>query len=130
MPSLRLMQTGDGSWTCYNEAVREHYHNLSGAYAEANRVYGIPSELERRLETGHPVTVLDPFMGLGYNTLVCFERFCRLREERFPEARLTLVAFESDPQILAHLPQVIANSDQDDLKRFLTLFEHNIYYRI
>jgi tRNA U34 5-methylaminomethyl-2-thiouridine-forming methyltransferase MnmC len=129
MSHIELAQTRDGSWTCFNKTYEEHYHNVSGAYTEARSIYVAPTELAARLETTAELFVLDPFLGLGYNSLVCLHEFSQLKATRFPDARLTLIAIEQDPEILAHLPGAIENSGQDDLKQFLAPFEHNIYYQ-
>lgn len=126
---MQLTPTQDGSWTCFNEQVGEHYHNLHGAYSEAISIYIHPMEMAGYLAKTSHIRVVDPFFGLGYNSLACISHFLQLRATQFPEARLTLVAFERDPQILAQIPQAIRNSGQDDLKQFLPHFEHNIYYQ-
>jgi tRNA U34 5-methylaminomethyl-2-thiouridine-forming methyltransferase MnmC len=129
MSQIEFAQTQDGSWTCFNAEVHEHYHNLSGAYTEAQNIYVKPTEIEKRLQANNHIAVLDPFLGLGYNTLACMQAFEELRSTQFPQARLTVVAFEKDPEILARLPQAIQNYDPNNLKEFLARFAHNTYYQ-
>jgi tRNA U34 5-methylaminomethyl-2-thiouridine-forming methyltransferase MnmC len=129
MSPLNLVQTGDGTWTSYNPVIGEHYHNLAGALTEAQNIYIAPSRMAERLKTQDHLTVLDPFLGLGYNTFACLDQFRRLKQSQFMDARLTLIAFESDPEILAFIPRILDQPEQNDLKIFSGCFEHKIYYR-
>ncbi len=126
---IRVVETQDGSLTCFNNNVQEHYHNLSGAYHEALNVYITPAKLEERLTACKHLCILDPFFGMGYNTLACLQTFSRLRKSQFPDATLTMICCENDPEILTYLPLTIESANQDDLKQFLPLFEHKIYYQ-
>ncbi len=129
MTEYNLSPTADGSWTYFNQDIQEHYHNTTGAYTEAVEVYVKPSQIAKRLEkTGH-LTILDPFLGLAYNSLATIIHFFQLRASTFPNATLTLIAYEHDREILARIPIAIQNNNLDDLKQFLPLFEHNIYYQ-
>ncbi len=127
--TIQFVETADGTLTCFNSNVQEHYHNRSGAFTEAMQVYIEPAKVEKRLLEKDELFILDPFLGLGYNALACLDRFHHLRETAFAEKRLTLVAFESDPEILACLPHAIRSLDNDSLKSFLPAFEHKIYYQ-
>lgn len=129
MTRITQVETRDGSWTCYNPVYDEHYHNLAGALVEAQTVYVQPSGLAKHLQTHGHIRILDPFLGLGYNTLACLMEFMRLRAAQFHEATLTLVAIECDPEILAFIPDVLNQPDLNDLKQFSGVFAHNIHYQ-
>ncbi|MEZ4575312.1 MAG: hypothetical protein R2857_10430 [Vampirovibrionales bacterium] len=65
--------TGDGSITCFNEQVQEHYHNIHGALTEARAFYIAPSRFTDRYQWQTHLTLLDPFFGLGFNTLAAID---------------------------------------------------------
>ncbi len=123
------VETADGSLTCFNSEFQEHYHNLHGALQEAENLYVDSAKLEQRLERDPEVWILDPFFGLGYNTLACLKRFLEITTEKFPDARLNLLALECDPHILTMRAHVSKQSTFESLKPLLTTFEHNVYYQ-
>ncbi len=129
MSDISWYETEDGTLTCYNKAYGEHYHNRIGAFTEANGIYVRHAQLSERFNTQTRVTVLDPFFGLGYNSLAIMAEWDRLRQTQFPHACLTLIAIEMDPDILIRVPDIFKNKDLEHLKSFLPLFEHNTYYR-
>lgn len=127
--SIEWAQSQDGSWTCFNHAVQEHYHNLHGAYNEAVAIYAEPSNIAERLAKTPHIRVLDPFFGLGYNTLACMAQFWELKQTQFPEATLSVMAFEYDPEIVAMGRQIFESDSQNPLNSILTPFAHKIYYQ-
>jgi tRNA U34 5-methylaminomethyl-2-thiouridine-forming methyltransferase MnmC len=129
MSNIQLSQTRDGSWTCFNEEVGEHYHNLSGALTETTEIYVTPAQFEKRLQKTDSLCIFDPFFGLGYNTVACMQAFQQLQQSGFSGKTLEVVAIEKDPNILEFLPQVWEKYESNILKQILHALEHNIYYQ-
>lgn len=126
---MELTETRDGSWTCFNPETGEHYHNLHGALTEAVEVYVNPSCLAERLTKSPHLRLLDPFFGMGYNTLACIAAFMALRQSGFPNARLTVLAIEYDEKILAVSRALIEKGILNLAKDFSGAFVHKIYYQ-
>jgi tRNA U34 5-methylaminomethyl-2-thiouridine-forming methyltransferase MnmC len=122
---MNLITLEDGSLTCYDATLKEHYHNKVGALTEARQHYALPSQAVQRLREKVMLRILDVCFGLGYNTwatlLGLMESNCR--------GQIQVVALEQDTEILSLAPTILTQDDLVDLKPFSTLFEHNIYYQ-
>ena len=92
-----MRRSGDGSFTLYSEAYKEHYHSCrEGAFSEA-----LIKHIDPAIRYGHllgrdRVRALDICFGLGYNTLVFIWRlrqlgFTGLIEVISPELDTTLL---------------------------------------
>ena len=75
MTNLSLKRTNDGSYTIFNDALKETYHSIHGARQEALHVF---------IENGlfkmpiSPVRILEIGLGTGLNALLT----CRNKRER------------------------------------------------
>lgn len=63
---LKLIETGDGSTSFYNEELDETYHSRHGAIQEAKHVF-LKIGLEPLLATYHHIDVLEIGFGTGLN---------------------------------------------------------------
>lgn len=69
---MKLLKTEDGSFTLYNEDLRETYHSLNGALSESVHVY-IENGLKRLSSQIQPVHILEIGFGTGMNALLTME---------------------------------------------------------
>ncbi len=63
---MKLVKTDDGSFTAFNEEIKEHYHSTTGALEEAFEKHIKP------LNVLDGMKILDFCFGLGYNSFVAF----------------------------------------------------------
>ena len=110
--------TADGSLSLKEPSVKELYHNLHGAYAEAFEDYARPSffVLDRRgfaqdlAREGGRLAVIDACFGLGYNSLVLLDYL--LEQERYKQLglkELQICAIDTDHDLACDaVPRVLA----------------------
>jgi len=98
---MRPIQTQDGSWSFFSEAVEEGYHSYIGAYTEALEKYVQPTHVAEIAKQGS-LRILDVCFGLGYNTAVALEKAWASH----PEAEIHVVALENDARILAAMKTI------------------------
>jgi tRNA U34 5-methylaminomethyl-2-thiouridine-forming methyltransferase MnmC len=110
-----VVQTADGSITCFDNETGEHYHNKAGAYTEAKLNYVEPSGVIDLFRNTRKLSVLDLPFGLGYNTLVMLQQILELQSEQSMPGEIDVVGIESDANIIKVVEQVL----EDD--RFKTL---------
>jgi len=124
---LSWITTADGSLTCDFPSLKERYHNLAGAYTEANLIYVTPSNALAMINANNGnLTVMDVCFGLGYNTWVLLATCFKQATSPF---EITVYGFENDPHILTGIPNVLEDPRFNDLKFLNAAFEHNIYYQ-
>lgn len=89
---LRPIVTEDGSPTLHSEEYGEPYHNLSGAWLEAQVRYVVPCRIVDRALRG-PVRILDIGFGLGWNLAWAW----RAVREAAPRTELRITSLEKAP---------------------------------
>ena len=109
--SPRIVETADGSFTCFDPMTGELYHNRAGAIAEALTHFVKPLQLER---LSGELTVLDLPFGLGYNSFVLLENVLRSADSRLQ--KIEIVAVEKDESVL-ELVDLVLNNPQLNLLR-------------
>jgi tRNA U34 5-methylaminomethyl-2-thiouridine-forming methyltransferase MnmC len=99
---MKKVLTKDGSFTFFNEKLGEHYHSKSGAEKEAVEKFSRPSGVTELAAERDEVLILDICFGLGYNTAAAIDMI----REHNSSCRVTVYAFESDPEILSRTGEV------------------------
>jgi predicted methyltransferase len=95
-----VRRSGDGSFTLYSEAYKEHYHSCrEGAFSEALIKHIDPAIRHGDLLRRDRARALDICFGLGYNTLVFI---WRLRQQGFT-GHIEVIAPELDTALLERL---------------------------
>ena len=89
------VQTGDGSYTLYHPAFRQHFHSLSGAFEESEMKYLRPGRLAELLQNEKETTVLDVGFGLGFNASAAVSL-----AEKLQQGKLEMTSLEYDPDVL------------------------------
>ena len=131
-PHQRLFPTGDGSLSLREPHANEAYHNVAGAYGESLHCYALPAVahlLATPLPSAPTWHVADVCFGLGYNSFTFLQV---LAQQLPPQARaaLHLWVFELDESLAPCWPIILRQTYYgEDLKPFMALLEHNIYYR-
>ena len=69
MNELKLVVTGDGSDSLYNEKFDQHYHSLHGALQESMHVF-INAGLKYKQASITDISILEIGFGTGLNTLL------------------------------------------------------------
>lgn len=105
MPNFSLATTEDGSLSLHETNLDELYHNRAGAFTEAITNYVEPAMQFLKLARpgGSILRVLDSCFGLGYNSLALAN--CLASAAQF---KLEVEGIELDPDVLAVVPQVLA----------------------
>lgn len=81
---MKFVRTRDGSFTLFNETVKEHYHSISGALEEALEKHVKAIGVEDGFH------ILDFCFGLGYNSIVA----------TYGHKNLEIIGLENDLKIL------------------------------
>ncbi|MGE0201290.1 MAG: tRNA (5-methylaminomethyl-2-thiouridine)(34)-methyltransferase MnmD [Candidatus Melainabacteria bacterium] len=121
----QLIQTKDGSYTCYHRETRQHFHNMAGAFTEAFTHYvqlNNPVAVAKRIPANQqatPLRILDVCYGLGYNAWVAVTTV--LDQAPHPVC-IEVTAIENDPELVAFVAEGTRAIFSD--RRFDTLFEH------
>ncbi len=115
---LKVVETEDGTITCFDPATGELYHNKAGAYAEALANFIEPSGLLNKAANLQAVSVLDLPFGLGYNTFVLLKLIGRLPVDR-KLRQLNITFVEIDPEVMTLLPRVLADDCFASLRKDL-----------
>lgn len=89
-------RTGDGTFTLYHPAYRQHFHSLAGAQEESRKKYLEPARLAEKLASGRRIRLLDVGFGLGCNAMSAF----RLANE-IKAGTLEIISLEADPGVLS-----------------------------
>jgi tRNA U34 5-methylaminomethyl-2-thiouridine-forming methyltransferase MnmC len=105
---LQIVETDDGTITCFDEATGELYHNQAGAYAEALENFISPSGLIEKSMTAESLSVLDLPFGLGYNTFVLLQSLINLPPNHGLK-KVSIMALELDSEVMELLPRVLAD---------------------
>jgi tRNA U34 5-methylaminomethyl-2-thiouridine-forming methyltransferase MnmC len=105
---LEIVETDDGSITCFDKATGELYHNKAGAYAEALANFIRPSGLIEKSLTAESLSILDVPFGLGYNTFVFLQSLIGLPANHSLK-NVSIIGLELDPEVMQVLPRVIAD---------------------
>jgi tRNA U34 5-methylaminomethyl-2-thiouridine-forming methyltransferase MnmC len=105
MPNFSLATTEDGSLSLHENSLDELYHNRAGAFTEALTNYVEPAMqfLKLARAAGSTLTVLDSCFGLGYNSLALANFLASA-----PQFKLVVDGVELDPEVLAVVPEVLA----------------------
>lgn len=98
---MKLVQCKDGSYTYYNEEVKEWYHSLTGALKEANEKYCNPIDFKKLVKKG-TIKILDVCFGLGYNSAAAIQRVREISKECVIE----VTALEKDPKIIVNMQHI------------------------
>lgn len=95
MPTPR--QTGDGSFTLYNERYQQTYHSIHGSRTESEHVFLQGTGIARHIALQKPARVLEVGFGTGLNFLLTGDLALRHR------TRLSYWAFERELPPLVQL---------------------------
>lgn len=87
---MKLVMTKDGSYTVFNESLKEHYHSVSGALEEAFEKHVKPLQIESGMK------LLDFCFGLGYNSIAAF----------YGHQDIEITALENDLKIVQLMSQI------------------------
>ncbi len=107
-------RTGDGTYTLYHPAYKQHFHSVAGAYEESFKKYLEPLELRKKLEDGQVLRVLDVGFGLGFNAGAAIHTANEVKN-----GRLHLVSLENDPNVLKAALALPGHHAPDLLKALL-----------
>lgn len=88
MNALKLVVTGDGSDSLYNEKFDQHYHSLHGALQESMHVF-INAGLKYKQTTHTDISILEIGFGTGLNTLLTLQEA--------PSSKINYTAIEKFP---------------------------------
>lgn len=102
----KIVTTEDGTITCFDEAIGQHYHNIAGAYSEAMVTYVKPSALIEKSKTVECLSILDVPFGLGYNTFALLQALAT-ESSGSKLKRVDIIGIEIDPEVMALLNQVM-----------------------
>ncbi|ANQ50605.1 tRNA (5-methylaminomethyl-2-thiouridine)(34)-methyltransferase MnmD [Flammeovirga sp. MY04] len=91
MGNIKIIETGDGSSSLYNEALNETYHSSHGALTESRYVF-IKSGFEAVMEGKTEVNILEVGMGTGLNAILMVEQALK-----YPEVKINYVTLEPFP---------------------------------
>ncbi|OHX68573.1 tRNA (5-methylaminomethyl-2-thiouridine)(34)-methyltransferase MnmD [Flammeovirga pacifica] len=91
MGNIKIIETGDGSSSLYNEALNETYHSSHGALTESRYVF-IKSGFEAIREGKLEVNILEVGMGTGLNAILMVEQALK-----YPEVTINYVTLEPFP---------------------------------
>ena len=136
--SLTWVKTLDNSMTCFSDEVGEHYHSKFGALTEAWSMYIEPTLNHPEFAELETLTMLDPFLGLGYNSLALIKAILTAKQQGSSQLsklkHLRILAVEYDPDILTSIPHTIEALNFDAIDptyphAMQALFEHKIYYQ-
>ncbi len=98
---LKKTKTKDGSYTYFNEKVKECYHSLTGAEEEAIKKYAEPTEIKKLAKKGK-IRILDICFGIGYNTAAALDLALKTNKE----CEIDVMALELDPHIIEKIKEV------------------------
>ncbi len=87
---MKLIKTEDGTYTAFNEVLKEHYHSISGALEEAFEKHVKPLQIKNGMK------ILDFCFGLGYNSIAAV----------YEHKDLEITALENDLQILRLITEI------------------------
>ena len=90
MSQLKIISSGDGSHTLYNEELDEHYHSVHGAIQEALHVF-IQNGLDKVLESKREIRILEIGFGTGLNAL------CTLKHLEGKDVKVEYFGLEAYP---------------------------------
>lgn len=99
---MRLIFSGDGSHTLFNEKLNEHYHSIHGAIQESKHVFieaGL-KQLMREFLHENPLKVLEIGLGTGLNA---FLTFLEAEEQKIPVKYDAIEAYPLNAEIAGNL---------------------------
>ncbi len=112
---LKLVITGDGSWTLHSDQYDETFHSISGAVDEAFCKHVRPCGLETLAESGRKLRILDVCFGLGYNVLAAWHTVKQANQN----ADLEIISLEKDIALLESLINQTLPSPFEDYQTLL-----------
>ncbi|MDP3508825.1 MAG: MnmC family methyltransferase [Candidatus Melainabacteria bacterium] len=111
MSNFSIATTEDGSLSLHENNLNELYHNRAGAFTEAVTNYVEPAmQFLQLARAGGSLQVLDSCFGLGYNSLALANYLATSSGERSCSFKLAVEGIELDQDVLAVVPQVLAQS--------------------
>jgi tRNA U34 5-methylaminomethyl-2-thiouridine-forming methyltransferase MnmC len=114
----RLIKTEDGSYTVFNEVIKEAMHSMTGAYSEALQKHLIPSELLNK--TKSDISVLDVGFGLGYNILALLYEATKSEFRN----RISIISFERDRSFGECIHRIQFDDERDEVyKKIITAYD-------
>lgn len=109
MSNFSIATTEDGSLSLHENNLNELYHNRAGAFTEAVTNYVEPAmQFLQLARAGGSLKVLDSCFGLGYNSLALASYLAARSAERSCSFKLRVEGIEIDPDVLAVVPEVLA----------------------
>ena len=103
MKPPQVVETADGSITCFDPDTGELYHNRAGAVSEA--LHNFVQPLAVTDWQGERLRVLDVPFGLGYNTFVLLQELIRSKLQDL--ISIEVVAVEQDMSVLTLIDRVL-----------------------
>ncbi|MBB6461332.1 tRNA (5-methylaminomethyl-2-thiouridine)(34)-methyltransferase MnmD [Flammeovirga kamogawensis] len=91
MAKIKVIETGDGSSSLYNEALNETYHSSHGALTESRYVF-VQSGWDAIREAKKEVTILEVGMGTGLNVILMVEQALK-----YPDVTIKMTTLEPYP---------------------------------
>ena len=88
---MKAVRTADGSYTFYHPKYRQHFHSVAGAREESVKKYLEPCLVEKMLQDGKTVDILDVGFGMGWNVHAAVEL-----AEKVRCGKLRIVSMELD----------------------------------
>jgi tRNA U34 5-methylaminomethyl-2-thiouridine-forming methyltransferase MnmC len=87
---MKLIETKDGSYTVFNESIKEPYHSVSGALEEAFEKHVKPLQIKSGMK------LLDFCFGIGYNSIAAL----------YDHKDLEITALEIDLKIVQLMSEI------------------------
>ncbi len=110
---MKIVQTRDGSFTCFSEEYKELYHARNGALEEAFKKYIEPCEIKDNYK------ILDIGFGLGYNSAAALHRFKNLK----------IIALEKDRKILNQILKMKVPSYFEEVFEIIKKVSQTLEYK-
>ena len=88
---MKAVRTADGSYTFYHPKYRQHFHSVAGAREESVKKYLEPCLVEKMLQEGKTVDILDVGFGMGWNVHAAVEL-----AEKVRCGKLRIISMELD----------------------------------
>lgn len=107
---IRLLATGDGSFSLYNEQLQESYHSIHGARQESEFVF-IQAGLSYLHRSKHQISILEVGLGTGLNVMLSLEYM-----QRFPEVQIHYTALEPypiDQELISQYAALLPETSRD-----------------
>jgi hypothetical protein len=141
LPLGPLVETKDGSFSIFDDAVGELHHNKVGAYTEALYHHVIPSGILETFKNRGHLSIIDACFGLGYNTWVFLAELLKQLPQMDPKNMILdpesqhksfsvdIFAIDNEPKMSCYWNTVLDFPKLKQVKEFIAPSEHNIYYQ-